>query len=335
MTIPAKPRAAIFGSPWATNNVYGQGRRERVAEFTQLHGETITGENLAAELPALRELEVIFSTWGMPALTHAQLDQLPNLKAVFYAAGSVQAFAAPLLEREITVVSAWQANAVAVAEYTFAQILLANKGYFRNVQDCSTYAGRRSEPFHSRGNYGATVAILGCGAIGSRVADYLKHVHLNVITFDPFLSDERAASLNVRKVSLNEAFEQGDVVSCHLANNEKTKGMLAAEQFRRLKDNAVFINTGRGATVDEPAMLAELHRRPTITALLDVTFPEPPEEGSPMYALPNVHLTSHIAGALGDEVLRMADWMIEAFGQWQRGEKLPYKVSADMLATMA
>ncbi|MCH2660712.1 glycerate dehydrogenase, partial [bacterium] len=67
----------------------------------------------------------------------------------------------------------------------------------------------------------------------------------------------------------------------------------------------------------------------------DVTFPEPPDPDSAFYPLPNVQLSSHIAGSLNDEVVRMADYMIEEFGRWERGEALRWQVTAPMLATMA
>lgn len=71
------------------------------------------------------------------------------------------------------------------------------------------------------------------------------------------------------------------------------------------------------------------------TALLDVTFPEPPPAKSELYRLPNIHLTSHIAGSLGDEVVRMADYCIEEFRNWQASKPLRYSVSLMMLETMA
>ena len=83
--------------------------------------------------------------------------------------------------------------------------------------------------------------------------------------------------------------------------------MLNAALFRSMRPGATFINTGRGAQVNESDMAAVFGARPDLTALLDVTWPEPPEAGSPLYTLPNVHLSSHIAGSLGNEVVRMAD----------------------------
>ena len=158
---------------------------------------------------------------------------------------------------------------------------------------------------------------------------------MQVLVFDPFLPDATAAALGVTKVSLDEAFRRGRVVSCHLANLPSTKGMLRGEHFQQMADDATFINTGRGATVNEPEMIAELARRPSLTALLDVTMPEPPAEESLLYQLPNVFLTTHIAGSLGQEVWRMADYAMDEFQRWQAGTPLKYAVTPAMLDTMA
>lgn len=329
-----RPRAAFFGEEGTIARVYAQGRREQVAAYTQLYPHVVRGVEFAAHAPQLSDVEVIFSTWGMPSLQGEQLALLPNLRTVFYAAGSVQGFARPFLERGITVVSAWQANGVPVAEFTVAQILLANKGYFANVRAFDSPSARGRAP-RGPGNFGATVALLGAGAIGRLVIELLRPFQLNIVVFDPFLSEENAAGLGVEKVSLEVAFARGQIVSNHLANNPQTVKMLREEHFAALTTGATFINTGRGATVDEEGMIRVLQARPDLTALLDVTYPEPPAEESPLYQLPNVHLSTHIAGSLGDEVVRMADYVIEEFARWQRGEALRYAVSLEMLDTMA
>jgi phosphoglycerate dehydrogenase-like enzyme len=156
-----------------------------------------------------------------------------------------------------------------------------------------------------------------------------------VLAFDPFLSDERAAALGVRKCSLEELFAKSQVVSNHLANNPQTVGMLKNPLFTSMKPNATFLNTGRGAQVVEDDLIAALEERPDLTAVLDVTLPEPPVDGSRFYELPNVFLTPHIAGSLGDEVWRMSEYMLEEFRRAQRGEAYRYAVTIPMLATMA
>ena len=124
--------------------------------------------------PTAEQAEAIFSTWGMPALTREEIDRyFPNVKEIYYAAGSVQLFARPWLEKGVRVFSAWQCNAVPVARFTVGQILLALKGYFRAVQlqNSRETAGKMAR--HYPGSYEARVGLLGCGAIGSRVAKML------------------------------------------------------------------------------------------------------------------------------------------------------------------
>jgi phosphoglycerate dehydrogenase-like enzyme len=107
--------------------VYGNGRQDKIRSLARLHPTVINRDNFNREADQLGDLEVIFSTWGMPRLEPAQLDRLPKLKAVFYAAGSVRDFAGPMLERDITIVSAWATNAKPTALFAYAQIILALK----------------------------------------------------------------------------------------------------------------------------------------------------------------------------------------------------------------
>jgi phosphoglycerate dehydrogenase-like enzyme len=330
-----KKAAFVSNDWWAVDRVYKPHHKARLAELTDLFRECITRDTMAAHSHVLRETEVIFSTWGFPTLTDGDLAQyFPKLKAVFYGAGSVQGFARPLLARGVTLVSAWGANAGPVADFVVSQILLACKGYFRNVREFKATRNRRAA-YVGPGPYAETVAILGAGMVGRRVSERLQGRHLNLLVYDPFLSDAHAAALGVTKVPLAEAFARAYVISNHLANKPETQRILNGEMFRRMRDEAVFINTGRGASVDEEELIAELKRRPTLTALLDVTDPEPPAADSELFALPNVLLSTHLAGALDNECAWLADCCIAEFEAWQSGQPLHCQVTPDMLDTMA
>jgi phosphoglycerate dehydrogenase-like enzyme len=329
---------ALFGDTGPAGEtlqkIYGSGRIDYLAHKTRLYPRIVTSANLPECLPELHNLEVIFSTWGMFPLTGEHLDALPNLRAVFYAGGTVKYFAIPLLERGITVVSGWAANAVPVAEFTLGQILLANKGYFRNVREylsTQDYAGAH----RGQGNYKAVVSILGAGQIGRRLIELLRPFHLRVLVFDPFLTYKAAEVLGVEKVELDEAFQNGDIVSNHLADVPATRGMLHGEHFRAMKMNATFINTGRGRTVNHDDLAEVFRTRPDLTALLDVTYPEPLPSTSPLRALPNIQITSHIAGSINQESGRVADYILEEFEAWRVGQPLRYAVTMDMLDSMA
>ena len=324
-----------------SNNMFKVYDKTSVAELQALVGienKIYSKADVLADADSFADTELIFSTWGMPVFTEEEIkNALPSLKCVFYGAGSVQAFARPFLKCGVKVFSAWAANAVPVSEMTVAQIILANKGYFLTSRlYCD--GGRKTalDAFRKcRGNYGETVGIIGAGMIGKLVINMLKAYNLNVIVFDPFLPDENAVELGVEKVTLDELFERAFVVSNHLANNEQTRGMLCYSLFSKMRENSVFINTGRGAQVVEDDLVRILRERPDMTALLDVTYPEPPVAEHPFYTLENCILTPHIAGSAGDEVARMGKYMLAEYKSFASGAPCKYEVSEKMLETMA
>ena len=111
--------------------------------------------------------------------------------------------------------------------------------------------------------------------------------------------------------------------------------MITGEMLMSMKENATFINTSRGAIVDEPALHQVLAKRPDLTAVLDVTYPEPPPPDSPLYTLENVVLTPHIAGSLSAECHRMGQYAIDECRRYLNGEPLLYRVTEEMAAKMA
>jgi phosphoglycerate dehydrogenase-like enzyme len=328
--------AAFFSDdPKQIDRVYAQGRKESLHSELNFFPEVISSQTFAQHRPALKDVQFVFSTWGMPPLTEEQVGWLPSLKAVFYAAGSVQYFARPFLNKGVQVVSAWAANGVPVAQYVVAQMILAVKGYFTATRLCRTSQGRNDFVNTYPGLFHNTISLLGAGMIGTKVIEMLKPYELNILVFDPFLPPARAADLNVTQVSLEEAFARGFIVSNHIADLPETRGMLTRNLFESMQPYATFINSGRGATIDEAGMLDVLAQRPDLTALLDVTYPEPPLPESLIYRLENVYLSPHIAGSLGNEVLRQADYAIEEYHRLVNGEPLRYSVTLEMLKTMA
>ncbi len=318
-------KAAFFGLDDQIDYVYACGRRDKVAALTNLYPVVITKDNLDEHLDQLQDLEVIFSTWGMFVPTPEQFNRMPSLKAVFYAAGATDYFAMPFLERNITVMSAWQANAVPVAEFAAAQIVLGLKGFFRNSRELKSKAMWNRNLNAGPGVFEESVALIGAGAIAQKTHDFLKNYDINVIVV-PSRKEKRT-------VSLEEAFSTAFVVSNHLPNRDDNVGVINGEHFRSMREGAVFVNTGRGAQVNETEMIEVLKERPDLTVLLDVTWPEPPEDDSELYTLPNVHLSAHIAGSINNEVIRMADYAIDEFVRWKAGEPMLYRISEDMLMT--
>lgn len=318
--------------------IYDENTRKKLNLLTGITDTVYSREEVLENKERFSDTCFIFSTWGMPVFSEEEIrDIFPALQCVFYGAGTVQFFARPFLNSGVKVFSSWAANAVPVAEYTVAQIILANKGFFAASRYQSTGSLKKAAELKEcyPGTFGEAVGIIGAGMIGSLVAEMLKSYRISVKVFDPFLSDEKAEMLGVTKCSLEEIFSTCFVISNHLADNEKTKGMLKKEHFSSMRKYSTFINTGRGAQVIEEDLCEVLAEREDLTAILDVTHPEPPDEGHPFYSLPNCILTPHIAGSYGDEVKRMGEYQLIQLEKCLKGEPAEYEVTLRMLETMA
>lgn len=333
-------KKAVFMTNAVENieRVYPQNVQDVLRGQVQMLNGVVTADTLEKRKEELRDVSVVFSTWGMPQLTEQEIgDYLPSLEYVFYAAGSVQYFARPFLNLGVRVFSAWAANAVPVAEYAVAQIVLSGKGCFAAMRRYRDYnrqcAGQLVQSLPC--NYGIRVGLIGAGMIGRMVAERLKAYEYEVLVYDPFVSDSVLEGLNARRASLAEIFSTCQIISNHSANLPSTVGLICEKLLCSMLPNATFINTGRGAQVDEKALARAMEECPDRTALLDVTWPEPPEADSPLLRLPNVFLTPHIAGSLGQEVARMGKYMAEECELALSGAPVRYEVSLKMLETMA
>ena len=334
-------KSVFMGMEKNIDYVYDEASFSRLHELCDLtHTPIITRENFKEYKEELRDTEFAFSTWGMDHYTVEEIKEyFPSLRALFYAAGTVKDFAREFLEAGVKVFSAWGANAVPVAEYAVAQIILANKGFYTAMHLCTQNPADRASA-HAifkahKGNYGARIGLLGLGMIGTMVAERLEDYELEVVAFDPFCSVERAASLGVTLVSLEELFSTCDVISNHLANKPETVGIINHELIFSMKEDVTFINTGRGAQVDEDSLAEFMAFHPFATAVLDVTDPEPPLPSSPLFGKMNIYITPHIAGSSGDEVHRMAKYMCEECDKLIKGEPCRWEVTLEMLKTMA
>ena len=322
--------------------VYPREAQERIRALVDIDLDNVYCQEDLVESPEkFKDVEYIFSTWSMPGGGEDKDDFarfFPNAKALFYAAGSVKYFAKHYLDKNIKIFSAFAANAVPVAEFTLAQILLANKGYFGALRSFKGEGDYKTSGDYSRarkGNYSTNVGIVGAGMIGKMVIELLKPFKVNILVYDAFLSEEKIKELGGKKVTLEELFKESDVVSNHLANVPATVGIFKGEHFMMMKENATFINTGRGAQVDEQGLIDALKARRDISAVLDVTIQEPPCADSDFYKLDNVFLTPHIAGSQGNEVRRMSEIVIDQFEALLKGNPTKYEITEEMLKTMA
>lgn len=278
----------------------------------------------------LASVEVIVGTWGMPVLSASFLERMPALRAVFYAAGSVRPFVTPASwERGIRIFSSAQANALPVAEFTFAQIVLSLKAVPRiRVRDREGWLAAEEAKRGICGNFAVRVGLVSYGIIARRVRELLKACAHEVLVYDPFLRPEEAEREGVTLVGLETLFASCEVVSLHTPLLPETRGLIREAHLASMKEGATFINTARGAVVDQRELAAVLRRRPDLTAILDVLEEEPPAAEDPLLEMPNAWIYPHVAGAIGHEYQRFLHAMSEAIGAYVAGEPSPSEIFA-------
>lgn len=302
-----------------------------------LSPEPITDFSAPEAKRLLAEADVLLTGWGCPMIDGAVLDAAPRLQYVLHAGGSPKHHVgAECWDRGIQVSTAADANAIPVAEYTLAMILLATKRVLQIARELHR-ARAAVDPeglFPDMGNYGKRVGIIGASKIGRHVIHLLKSYELEVVLADPFVTPEQAAALGVELVELEELMETSDVVSLHAPSLPATRHMIDAGQIARLRPGATFINTSRGELVDQDALLLRLEEG-ELYAVLDVTTPWVLPTDSGFYTNPNVLLTPHLAGSLGTELERLAASAIDEAYRAARGEALRFPVKAEELAFTA
>ena len=280
--------------------------------------------------------EILVGHWGCPTLTEAVLDRAPGLQLFAYGAGTVKwQVTDAVFARGVTVTSAAAANAVPVAEYAVGAILLANKGVFvvrelqRDPGADVTFDGARV------GNRGTRVGIVGASLVGRLVIDMLRGTDLRVAVYDPYLSAAEAERLGVEKFDdLDALCASVRLLSIHAPDIPPTRGMIGAAQLAALPDGATVVNTARPALVDQDALVAELTSG-RLAAVLDVTDPDPLPAGHPLLTLPNAFVTPHVAGAMGNELVRLSELAVTEVERFVAGEPPLHPVVATDLDRIA
>ncbi|GAA1708295.1 hydroxyacid dehydrogenase [Isoptericola hypogeus] len=333
-TDTARPRAVLAADPpTLVERLFPPEVLARLSDVVDLDpGEVITEVGSHAARRRLAGAEVLIAGWGAPRVP---AELVPNLRAVVYAGGVARtclADPAVLAGRGVTASNARAANAVPVAEYTLAMILLANKKAHAAER---AYRERRAAPDADRllagtGNFRRTVGIVGASQVGRRVARLLQSFDLDVLVHSPELAPGPVPGLpGARSAALEEVAASSDVLSLHQPLTPETVGQIDARILGLLPDGATLVNTARGGVVDGDALLAEL-RTGRIDAVLDVTDPEPPPPDSELWTLPNVVLTPHVAGSTGTELRRIGESVVAEVERFVRG--LPFEHPEELVA---
>ena len=334
-----KPEALVVMDRKTFTDQFDTSRLERLGKLVTL-GEPVWTDSLDSPHLEVRlaDVEILVTSWGVPRLDANRLAAMPNLRAVFHCAGSIRDFVSDeLWDRNILVTTSADANAIPVAEFTFATILLTGKRAQFLATDARAYRADWSYiPNHGDlGNIGRTIGVIGFSRIGRRVVKLMKHLQDAVcLVVDPHADPHEVAAAGGQLVTLEEMLPVADVVTIHAPELPQTRHMIGAAELAVMKDYATLINTARGSLVDTKALEEEcLSGR--IQAVLDVTEPEPLPTESVLYDLPNVVITPHIAGSLGTETRRMSDAALDELERYLSGEALVSRVLLEDLGLSA
>ncbi len=332
-----KPIVAITIGKIHYARMFSQQALAALDEFAEV---VHAGENPAQKdelITLLAEAEACITSWEVAQLDADVLAAAPNLKAMAHMGSSVGRFISDgFWERGIHLTSAGIALARSVAETTIGLMLVGQKQIWPLGQHVREGGWRDSpvwERWYSRELFRKQVGIIGASNVGRHVIELLKPYDAQILLYDPFVDDTGAAELGAVKVTLDELLERADVVSLHAPANQATYQMLNAEGLARMKDDALLINTGRGALIDEQALIAELQKG-RFFAFLDVTDPEPPALDSPLRTLPNVVVTPHIAGCI-ENCNHMGEMAVEELRRFFAGEPAVYQITHELFRRIA
>ncbi|MCZ7866180.1 MULTISPECIES: hydroxyacid dehydrogenase [Agrobacterium] len=322
-----KPRLLIAMRNELPEGFFGSREWARLNAIADIiPGFPYTDFDTAAGAEALVDADILLSAWGTPSLTRERLARAPKLRMVAYAASSVRTVApAEFWETsDILLTTAASAMAVPVAEFTYAAIIMSGKDVFRLRDEhraergTGGFGSRRGMSLPYLGNYSRKVGIVGASRIGRLVMELLARGKFQIAVYDPFISAEDAAAFAATKMELDELLVWSDVVSLHAPILPETRHMIGARELALMADHAIFINTARGWLVDHDALLTEAVSG-RLRILIDTPEPEPLPPDSPFYDLPNVVLTPHIAGALGNELRALSDLAITEIERFVAG----------------
>lgn len=262
------------------------------------------------------------------------MEKMPNLRIVGVSrAGLENVNVEEATKRGILVFNVMGRNAHAVSDFAVGMMLSEARNIAR--AHASIKEGGWRKTFSNSDDVpelnGKTVGLVGYGNIGRLVAKKLSGFEVNVVVYDPYMSEESMKAEGVRKVELNELFEISDFVSVHARLTEKNKKMIGKEQFDLMKPTAIFVNTGRAGLVDQDALADTLEAKKILGAALDVFTTEPIPEDSRFLSLDNVTLTTHIAGTTADALRNSPYLLVEDIKKFMTDNSPRFIVNPEVL----
>ena len=248
---------------------------------------------------ALKDVDAVFTGWGTPKYDANILEKAENLKIIAHTGGSAAALVSDELpKRNITLLTGNRLYAESVAEGALCYILLSQRKMLGDIQRTKEI-GWPDIYVHNKGLKGKVIGLVGFGMIAENLARILTAFDCKIKIYSGHLSQETADKYNAEICSLDEIFETCDIISVHSALNDKSYHFIGKEQFAKMKDDALIINTARGAVINEAEFIEEL-KTGRIRAILDVYENEPLPMDSGLRGLDNVILMPHRGGPTTD-----------------------------------
>ena len=286
---------------------------ESIGQVSFIHQYPADSATLATRL---REFEVICVMRERTRFDEHLLGQLPKLKLLVTggmrnAAIDLKAAAARGIE-----VCGSDSYKHAAPELTWTLIMAATRNL---VAEANALRAGQWQQGLGGDLHGKTLAILGLGSIGQRVAQFGQVFGMRVIAWSENLTAERAAEAGVTYVSKQQLFEQADVLSVHLVLSDRSRGLVDAAALGWMKPTALLVNTARGPIVDEAALIKALHKRQLAGAALDVFDVEPLPPLHPFRTLDNVLATPHVGYVSQQNYQLFFSQMIEDIQAWSAG----------------
>lgn len=278
---------------------------------------------------------IAVTSWGNEAIDEDILSVCPDLKLIVHAAGSVKPIVSDAIwEKGIRVCSAANVLSTGVSETALGFTIAASKNFFFHNENI--HAGGWAEGKENiKELYDLTIGVVSGGWAGRHYIELMQAFNVDIVLYDPFVSEEKATEMGVRKVSFEELCRSSDIISIHAPSIPETYHMFNKDTLALLKKDAVLINTARGSLIDEQALYEHMKAGNLKYACLDVYDPEPPTIDNPLRSLKNCIMTPHLAGQANNGLKKIGQHVCEEIERVLAGQKTVCEVTKEMLAKMA
>ena len=324
-----------------TGSLFEQVFRSETLEKLDSFAETIIPAEKGAEWKEfLPTAQGIITSWGsLNEMTEEVLDQAPDLKIIGHAAGSARTCARLAIPRGIIVTNAAPAIARSVAEYCLGMTIACLRSFPQHDKNIKKSITREElsdgrQHIQTRGLFLKKVGLVGFGYTAREFAKLLKIFDADICAFDPYVDDEIMEKSGVKRAEdLKELLSNSDVVSLHIPGH--ARHLIGREEFKCLKDGAVFINSSGGAVYDPEAFTEEVKTGRFWAATETDPFGGMLPPDSPLRSLTNLIITPHIAGPTIDARWMMGDLVVEELRRFFSGEAPLYPITRERVEHVA